>query len=55
MHFLLTFQEVIPISKTCNQLHLKPTMEQAGQIYLKTVPVVADVRIGLSWAEDTTA
>ena len=31
---------------------LKTTMEQAGQIYLKTVPVIADTRVGLSWAED---
>ena len=32
---------------------LKATMEQAGQVYLQLVPVVADIRIGLSWAEDT--
>ena len=31
---------------------LKLTMEQAGQVYLKTVPIIADIRIGLSWAED---
>jgi DNA polymerase-1 len=30
---------------------LKATMELAGQVYLKTVPVIADIRIGLSWAE----
>jgi DNA polymerase-1 len=29
---------------------LKTTMEQAGQTYLARVPVVADVRIALSWA-----
>jgi DNA polymerase I-like protein with 3'-5' exonuclease and polymerase domains len=29
---------------------LKTTMEQAGQTYLTRVPVVADVRIALSWA-----
>ena len=29
---------------------LKTTMEQAGQAYLSQVPVVADVRIALSWA-----
>jgi len=29
---------------------LKTTMEQAGQAYLSRVPVVADVRIALSWA-----
>jgi DNA polymerase I len=29
---------------------LKMTMEQAGQTYLLRVPVVADVRIALSWA-----
>jgi len=29
---------------------LKTTMEQAGQMYLARVPVVADVRIALSWA-----
>jgi DNA polymerase I-like protein with 3'-5' exonuclease and polymerase domains len=31
---------------------LKTTMESAGRVYLQIVPVVADVRIGLSWAED---
>jgi len=29
---------------------LKMTMEQAGQVYLSRVPVVADVRIASSWA-----
>jgi len=29
---------------------LKTTMEEAGQVYLSRVPVVADVRIGSSWA-----
>ena len=31
---------------------LQVTMERAGRVYLQTVPVVADIRIGLSWAED---
>lgn len=31
---------------------LKETMEHAGRGYLHTVPVVADVRIGTSWAEE---
>lgn len=31
---------------------LKETMEHAGRVYLHTVPVVANVRIGTSWAEE---
>jgi DNA polymerase-1 len=34
---------------------LKATMEHAGQVYLQTVPVVADIRIGRTWAEDADA
>jgi DNA polymerase I-like protein with 3'-5' exonuclease and polymerase domains len=30
---------------------LKATMEEAGRVYLQQVPVVADVRIAVSWAE----
>jgi DNA polymerase-1 len=31
---------------------LQVTMERAGRVYLQIVPVMADIRIGLSWAED---